>query len=67
MSKKLNPNGFNLFRNDKFWMVILEGENEAEAIKRIKEYVSVNSFDLKEFKYNQFKEHKGITEKRSIS
>lgn len=64
---KRNPNGFNLFRNGKFWMVILEGEDEAEAVKTIKDYVKINNFDLSEFQYNQFKDHKGITEKKSLS
>jgi len=66
MSKKLSANGFNLFRNGKFWMVILDGEDEAEAVKRIKEYISINNFDISEFQYNQFKEHKSFSEKKSI-
>ena len=65
--RKLNKNGFNLFRNDKFWMVILEGEDEKEAIKRIKEYVAINEFDLSEFTYNQFKNHEAVTEKKHIN
>ncbi len=67
MSKKFNPNGFNLFRNGKFWMVILEGEDEVKAVKRIKEYVSVNNFDLSEFQYNQFKEHTPFSERKIIT
>jgi hypothetical protein len=47
-------------------MVILDGEDEKEAVKRIKEYVSTNNFDISEFQYNQFKDHKSFSEKKSI-
>ncbi len=52
---KLNKNGFNLYRNNKFWMVITTGENEEKAIKDIKQYVKINNFPIEEFTYKQFK------------
>jgi nitrate reductase NapAB chaperone NapD len=58
--KKLNPNGFNLYRNGNFLMVILQGENEEEAIKNIKGYAEVNNINIAELTYKQFKNHQSL-------
>ena len=58
MKRKVrNPNGFNLYRNGKFWMIICEGDNELEARQNIRNYVNINNFDFKDFTYQKFENH----------
>jgi hypothetical protein len=57
METKRNPNGFNLYRNDKFWMVITLGSDEQKAIKDITNYIRINNFNPTEFTYKQFENH----------
>jgi len=52
---KASKDGFNLYRNGKFWMIISWGEDENKTIERIKDYVEVNNFDISEFSYKQYK------------
>lgn len=54
---KTNPNGFNLYRNGKFWIVITLGDDEKKAIKDITEYIKINNFNPSEFTYKQFENH----------
>jgi len=55
--KKLNPNGFNLYKNGEFWLVIQTGDNELEARKSIRSYIEINNFDFKDFTYQRFENH----------
>lgn len=66
MNRESDKNGFNLYKNNQFWLVIKLGTNEKEAIEAIKHYIKVNNFNIEEFQYSQFIDNIRVSEIKNI-
>jgi len=55
--KKPPHKGWNVYRNDKFWLTI-NSKTEDECIEWIVQYVKSNRFNIASFSYRRFENHK---------
>ena len=64
--KKEPKDGWNVYRNDKFWMTI-NVSSEDDCIDWIVKYVKSNKFNIASFSYRRFVDHKHTGDIMKIS